>query len=432
MIIMNIQRLELKNFRCFNQLQIDFDRRCTVIAGINGSGKSTILDALAISIGAYFAKIPTAFVPPINKDDALRKTFAMGSVIDTQSQFPVVVSSCGEINEKVVEWERNLNGYKNRTTVKNAKQLIDEGGANQKAIQVGDEKIVLPIIAYYDTGRLFKKKGNKSNLGEKKSSRLDGYMDALSSGTNEKLLFRWFEHMTLIELEDQRTLPELETVKKAMVKCFETGNPDVENVNIKYSVRSKEIEISYKKSDGQMEILPLHMFSDGIRITLTMVADIASRMARLNPQLLSGILETPGIVIIDEIDMHLHPSWQSKIISSLLETFPKVQFVTTTHSPIVIANAKSEYLRLLKNNSIYTTDRSYGRDIRDILQEIMGTDYRPNRIKKLISRIYQFIDNGNLVEAQRDLDELKNEIGENDTEVVSATAALELERFFGE
>ena len=66
------------------------------------------------------------------------------------------------------------------------------------------------------------------------------------------------------------------------------------------------------------------------------------------------------------------------------------------------------------------------------MQEIMGTDYRPNRIKKLISRIYQFIDNENLNEAQRSLDELKNEIGENDTEVVSATAALELERFFGE
>lgn len=429
---MNIQRLELKNFRCFNQLQIDFDRRCTVIAGINGSGKSTILDALAISIGAYFAKIPTAFVPPINKDDALRKTFAMGSVIDAQSQFPVVVSSCGEINGKVVEWERNLNGYKNRTTVKNAKQLIDEGGANQKAIQVGDEKIVLPIIAYYDTGRLFKKKVNKSNLGEKKSSRLDGYMDALSSGTNEKLLFRWFEHMTLIELEGQRTLPELETVKKAMVKCFETGNPDVENVNIKYSVRSKEIEISYKKSDGKIEILPLHMFSDGIRITLTMVADIASRMARLNPQLLSDILETPGIVIIDEIDMHLHPSWQSKIISSLLETFPKVQFVTTTHSPIVIVNTKSEYLRLLQNGDIYATDRSYGRDIRDILQEIMGTDYRPQEITKLITDIHNNIETENLSRAQLLLDKLKITIGEYDAEVIAASAALELEQFFGE
>lgn len=429
---MNIQRLELKNFRCFNQLQIDFDRRCTVIAGVNGSGKSSILDALAISIGTYFAKIPTAFAPSIKKEDALRRPFTMGSVIDTQSQFPVVVSSCGEINKKTVEWERSLNGSKNKTTIANAQQLIDEGKANQKAIQLGDEKIVLPIIAYYDTGRLFKKKNDKRNSGEKKSSRLDGYVHALSSGTNEKLLFRWFEHMTLIELEDQRILPELETVKKAMVKCFKTGNPDVENVNIKYSVRTKEIEISYKDSDGQMESLPLHMFSDGIRTTLTMVADIASRMARLNPQLLSDILETPGIVIIDEIDMHLHPSWQSKIISSLLETFPKVQFVTTTHSPIVIANAKSEYLRLLKNNRIYAIDRSYGRDIRDILQEIMGSDYRPKKIKNLISSIYQFIDDGNLVDAQRYLDELKNEIGENDTEVVSATAALELERFFGE
>lgn len=429
---MKIKNIKLKNFRCFEELDIDLNERCNVIVGVNGAGKSTILDALAISIGTYFAKIPTAYSLPIQKEDILRKSFLTGSIISTEYQFPVVISTKGIVCGDHIEWEREINGLKNKTTVKNASSLIKIGHIQQQNIQNGNIDTILPIIAYYGTGRLYKKKNNRiTKLGIKKSSRLDGYTDALSSGTNEKQLLRWFEDMTLIKIQEDREIPELKTVKTAIENCFEIGNKDVSDVSINYSVKSKDIEVSYRKNN-EIEKLPLHMFSDGIRITLTMVADIATRMAKLNPQLLDNVLETPGVILIDEIDMHLHPSWQSRIITSLLETFTNIQIITTTHSPIVISNIESEYLRILKNNEIMNPSTNYNRELDDIVNNIMETDYRPEEVRNLINQINQNIDNEELEEAKELLDNLKDILGETDSEVISARNSIELEEFFKE
>lgn len=429
---MKIKNIKLKNFRCFEELDIDLNERCNVIVGVNGAGKSTILDALAISIGTYFAKIPTVYSLPIQKEDILRKSFLTGSIISTEYQFPVVISTKGIVCGEHIEWEREINGLKNKTTVKNASSLIKIGHIQQQNIQNGNIDTILPIIAYYGTGRLYKKKNNRSSKeGTKKSSRLDGYTDALSLGTNEKQLLRWFEDMTLIKIQEDREIPELKIVKTAIEKCFEIGNRDVSDVSINYSVKSKDIEVSYRKNN-KIEKLPLHMFSDGIRITLTMVADIATRMAKLNPQLLDKVLESPGVILIDEIDMHLHPSWQSRIITSLLETFTNVQIVTTTHSPIVISSIESEYLRILKNNEIIHPPAYFNREIEDILNIIMETDYRTEEVRELINQINQNIDNGEFDEAKKLLDNLKDIVGETDSEVISARNSIELEEFFKE
>ena len=429
---MKIKNIKLKNFRCFEELVIELNERCNVIVGVNGAGKSTILDALAISIGTYFAKIPTTYSLPIQKEDVLRKSYLTGSIISTEYQFPVVISTEGIANGKFIEWSRELNGLKNKTTVKNASNLIEVGHIQQQNIQNGVTDTTLPIFAYYGTGRLYKKKNNRiTKIGIKKSSRLDGYTDALSLGTNEKQLLRWFEDMTLIKIQEDREIPELKTVKTAIEKCFEIGNKDVTDVSINYSVKSKDIEVSYRKNN-EIEKLPLHMFSDGIRITLTMVADIATRMAKLNPQLLDNVLETPGVILIDEIDMHLHPSWQSRIITSLLETFTNIQIITTTHSPIVISNIESEYLRILKNNEIMNPSTNYNRELDDIVNNIMETDYRPEEVRNLINQINQNIDNEELEEAKELLDNLKDILGETDSEVISARNSIELEEFFKE
>lgn len=429
---MKIKNIKLKNFRCFEELVIELNERCNVIVGVNGAGKSTILDALAISIGTYFAKIPTTYSLPIQKEDVLRKSYLTGSIISTEYQFPVVISTEGIANGEFIEWSRELNGLKNKTTVKNASNLIEVGHIQQQNIQNGVTDTTLPIFAYYGTGRLYKKKNNRiTKLDIKKSSRLDGYTDALSLGTNEKQLLRWFEDMTLIKIQEDREIPELKTVKTAIEKCFEIGNKDVTDVSINYSVKSKDIEVSYRKNN-EIEKLPLHMFSDGIRITLTMVADIATRMAKLNPQLLDNVLETPGVILIDEIDMHLHPSWQSRIITSLLETFTNIQIITTTHSPIVISNIESEYLRILKNNEIMNPSTNYNRELDDIVNNIMETDYRPEEVRNLINQINQNIDNEELEEAKELLDNLKDILGETDSEVISARNSIELEEFFKE
>lgn len=142
---------------------------------------------------------------------------------------------------------------------------------------------------------------------------------------------------------------------------------------------------------------------------MSMIADIAYRMAVLNPQLLDNILDkTSGVVLIDEIDMHLHPKWQSKIIEILTEIFPKVQFIFTTHSPSVLANIPNENILILNDLEIYQLEKkTYGRDIESILNQIMETEIRPKEIVNKLKRLNDLIDGKKIDEAKSLLKELE-------------------------
>ena len=162
---------------------------------------------------------------------------------------------------------------------------------------------------------------------------------------------------------------------------------------------------------------------------MSMIADIAYRMAILNPQLLDNILqETSGVVLIDEIDMHLHPSWQSKIIKVLTKTFPRVQFIFTTHSPSVLSNISNENILILNNLEIYKlTDKTYGRDIESIVHQIMRTEVRPQEIVEKLKTFNNLLDEGKIDEAKKLLEELEEVLGENDTNIIDARISLDLE-----
>ena len=125
------------------------------------------------------------------------------------------------------------------------------------------------------------------------------------------------------------------------------------DVKFRFSVKSDELELVIRYKDGAVSYLPVRLLSDGIRTILNMVADIAYRMAVLNPQLLGNIVrDTDGIVMIDELDMHLHPSWQQRIMQDLTRIFPKLQFVVTTHAPSILANVHKENIRIIKDNEV--------------------------------------------------------------------------------
>ena len=163
---------------------------------------------------------------------------------------------------------------------------------------------------------------------------------------------------------------------------------------------------------------------------LAIASDIAYRMAVLNPHLLGKVTEeTDGIVLIDEIDMHLHPSWQRKVIYSLHRTFPKVQFIFTTHSPTVLTNVPKENIRILDNGEIYTPDvNTRGRDVNSILREIMHTAIRPSDVTEKLNAFSKAIEDEDLDTVQKILDELRVKLGDNDSEVVGAQVTLDLEK----
>lgn len=172
------------------------------------------------------------------------------------------------------------------------------------------------------------------------------------------------------------------------------------------------------------------MLSDGLRITISMVADIAYRMAVLNPQLLDDILDqTPGIVLIDEVDMHLHPEWQKRIMNDLHYIFPKVQFVVPTHSPSVLANVEKEHILLLEDGQMYMPQTpTYGKDISAIMQQMMKVEVRPEDVLETMNEFYKFLSREDYYRAKELLDKLECILGSDDADVVHAKVSYDLEQ----
>lgn len=427
---MKIKRLKIKNFRCYEDIELELKEDYTVLVGINGAGKTTVLDAISIALGGYISNFDGMGIYGINKSDSHYKMYELGSRIEREHQFPVEISVTGKIENKNIKWYRALNKENGRTTNTGAKEIIAYAADVQEKVKAGNKEILLPLIAYYGTGRLWMQKREKSSKDSKENfSRLKGYVDCLDSASNEKLMLKWFEKMTYLELQEVEKIPELEAVKRALNKSYEIIDESVDKADFSYKVKSGELEVSIKRKNGTVESLPLRTLSDGIKSTMSMIADIAYRMAILNPQLLDNILlETSGIVLIDEIDMHLHPSWQSKIIKVLTETFPKIQFIFTTHSPSVISNILNENILVLDNLEIYKlNDKTYGRDIESIVREVMRTEVRPQEIVKKLKEFNELLDDGKIEDARKLLKSLEEILGQNDTNIIDARISLELE-----
>lgn len=426
---MKVNSMDLANFRCFKETRIEFNKHFNVLVGNNGAGKSTILDALAIGIGSFLSGFSGVKGSSIHIDDATYKTTTIGSRIDWNPQFPVEIIINGEIFSEKMQWKRSLNGLGRRTTYGDAKNIMSVASRLQEEIQHGELETILPIIAYYGTGRLWMQKKQKRIVSSKstKWNRLDGYQDCLDVASNEKLMMNWFMAMTYIQIQENETVPELKAVKNAMESCYKNSNPNIEKVNIYYSVKNSEMEIAVYNSQHKVDVLPLKSLSDGIRSTISMVGDIAYRMAVLNPQLLNNVLTTPGIIMVDEIDMHLHPEWQKKIIHDLITIFPKVQFFFTTHSPSVLANVESKHIQILEDYHIYSpSNNTYGRNVDDILREVMRSDVKPKDISSLLDQFDETIDKQQLTEAKKILGKMISKLGKNNSDVIRAQIEIDL------
>ena len=168
--------------------------------------------------------------------------------------------------------------------------------------------------------------------------------------------------------------------------------------------------------------------SDGYRGTLSLFADIAYRMAMLNPALGDRVLETPGVVMIDEIDLHLHPRWQARILEDLVRIFPNVQFIVTTHSPVVVASVPRGNIRVLDGEAVSVpATETRGRDAGDILNTVLDASSRPEEAVQLFDAFNRAVDEERHADARVELEKLEAFVGADDPDVVAARTTLELE-----
>lgn len=430
---MTIESINLKNYRCFEDIGINFHEKLTVIVGDNGSGKTSILEGAAVSLGTMFVGLGGRGSISINKKDARLKAYQMGESQDIQPQYPVEIMAAGGIDGSTITWKRSLNGENGSTTIKDARAMTDIAKNYQKRLRDGDTSLVLPMIAYYGTGRLWDYHREKKTDTFKDNTKTNGYIDSLDGTANIKLMMNWFKKKTIQTMqmcsEALGKSIELSVVYRAMQMCFQrvTGYSDVD---FNYNLDTNEIECRYVDEDGLSMSVPLPQMSDGYKSTISLIGDIAYRMAVLNPQLGMDVIdETDGIVLIDEVDLHLHPAWQHRILGDLQEIFPKIQFIVTTHAPAVISSAKSENLVILKDYEVVGPGAEiYGNDVNSILKEIMGVAERNPAIADLFARFYFMLNNGQYDRAEKILDEIDEQRDYHDKEAAADRVKLKLER----
>ena len=432
---MKLKNMKLKNYRCFKTAALDFDKHITLIVGKNGAGKTTILDAIAVSVSTFLLAIDGGVSRSILKEDARYEFHDLNGTIDPQHQFPVSIESTGDcLNQQNVKWIRSLNSESGKTTIKDSSELTGLAKKAQNQIMTGDKYLILPLISYYGTGRLYAQKKEKRNLKSlTEFKRQVGYVDCMAAESNEKLMLNWFQMQTLKSLQEQQKTGILDrplllkTVEKAICRSFERIS-GARNVSLIFDLDTHRLVLEFETADGNAQKFAMDEMSDGYKNTLSMIGDIAYRMAVLNPTLGNQVLEkTPGVVLIDEVDLHLHPTWQQRILGDLTEIFPKVQFIVSTHAPAVINTVKSENIILLDDGMAYEpSGEVHGKDTNTIISGIMHSSERQMEIKALFQKFYHFIDCEEIEKAEQILNQLKEKIGDDDSEIAGCNVKLKL------
>lgn len=438
---MKLKKVRITNYRCFKEAEIDFDEHTTLIVGKNGAGKTAILDAVAVAVSTFLLGIDGGVSRNISRDDARYEFHDLDGTVDPQHQFPVNIESTGDcLDNHDVKWVRSLNSESGNTTVKEARELTNISKDTQKRIMTGDKSLILPLISYYGTGRLYAQKKEKKNIKSlTEFKRQVGYVDCMAAESNEKLMLNWFQIQTLKSLQEQQRTGIVEkplllkTVESAICKCFERISGS-KNADIMFDLDTHRLVLNFESTDGSLQKFAMDEMSDGYKNTLSMIGDIAYRMAVLNPMLGDKVLEeTSGVVVIDEIDLHLHPQWQQTIISDLNTIFPKIQFIVSSHAPAVINSVAREQIRILDNGEIYMpAAQTYGRDANSILREVMKVSERPTDIKQRMNLFYLYMDENNYKEADKVLTEIEAIVGTTDPDIAAARTSLDLEKILGE
>ena len=392
---MYVSKIRMQNFRCYTDFTMQFSPKVTVIVAENGRGKTAILDGLAITMAPYLAAFPGIKARNFQPNDVRMVV----DVPQTQDELqikrmkyllPVVLETEVKADDgKAYSWKRELKSVKGKTSSVSAKFVSDYGKRIAEELnQPGDQDIILPVLGYYGTSRMW----NDSSLLKRKKvdlSRSSGYVECLEPSGSYNTFAQWFRYATESALEYDHIIAEkklnkknpyreiLNAINKAIVTCIQSmGWTD-----LKYSFAAQNLLICHPEK-GE---LPLEAMSDGARSVISMAADIAYRMARLNPAMGEDVtLKTSGVVLIDEVDMHLHPSWQQTVVNDLVKAFPKVQFIVTTHSPQVLTSVPAECIRILHwDNDLVDIEEptfSLGAESSQLLRDIQHVESRPGSL----------------------------------------------------
>ena len=363
---MIIRSLHLEHFRCFEDIDIEFDNQLTILVGANGAGKTAVLDALSI-----FLK--NAGNP--DQRESARYTFPSSDLAigfkPEDFSYRLGLQTSGSKSDSAI----SVNFAYNQTS--QSEIMITNFDTINAIKQILDE--IEPVFVAYMAGRFISEKDTVLRNNIYTPSQNAAFINSFNRTIDYDATLAWFNNADADEARAMRDngqkneLPELRAVRDALSKALlgqyerprMLGNPP------EMIVYKKGTDIAYKVSQ----------LSDGYRAMLALVMDLARRMvqSRIGINKLDEILlNTPAVVLIDEVELHLHPAWQQTVLTTLMGIFPNTQFIITTHSPQVLTSIPSKHIRILKDGQTYTVDeQTEGAEASRLLKHVFGVESRP-------------------------------------------------------
>jgi predicted ATP-binding protein involved in virulence len=398
---MRLEQLQIKNYRCFENLTIDFHPELTVLIAPNGAGKTTILDAARVAVWPFVKGFDlgsqTGKSASIQIDDVRLLRQADGNM---EAQLPSSISATGSFlsGDESMTWvqKRERTKANTSTLLDSASKAATALGKTMEAMvraPQGDAPLTLPLMTYLGTSRLwyegrFTSEAEDTTLDVSAYSRTSGYLNCLSYSSSFKAFKAWYGWVYRAYRENQieaieRSTPLSEAGQRfaTAIQCVKTAVDALVTQptgwhSLEYSASHNQHLVMHHDELGTM---PVDLLSDGLRNAIAMVSDLAFRAHKLNPHFGDqAALQTPGIALIDEVDMFLHPSWQQSILGSLRAAFPKLQFIVTTHSPQVLSTIRRENIRVLNGNSAdMPLATTYGQPSGDVMHSVMMVNPQP-------------------------------------------------------
>lgn len=365
---MYLKSIRIKDFRGIEEKTFEFNDKFNVIIGENAVGKTSLMEAVTVGLGGFMKGLKYANGRSILKDDIRIASYKTNIIRAEESQIDIVA----EINGKEFSWTRKRQYNTFLKDLDYYREVFNYGQYLASESKSG-RFTTLPLISCYGTGRLLIENKSKFNP-EKTKFRVDGYNKALNPNSNYKALLSWFKETQISVYKSGKEIDALKSVKRAIRNSFE----EIETLYYDERIDALSILLKENSKDIKAESKPMSTLSDGQKVLIGLMGDIALRCNLLNPLAEENANDlTPGIVLIDELDLHLHPNWQRKIVSILKETFPKIQFIVTTHSPFIIQSLKNEELIDLQGKD-YDSDY-YTKGIEDIALYEMGVTSRKSQ-----------------------------------------------------
>lgn len=428
---MKIDTIRLTQFRGAKKLTLKLDRQINVFVGMNGAGKSTILEASAIMLSWMVNRLKSTRGSgrPINKSD-----------IQNSRPFAKLGIECKEYEDRdPLRWSLVKTSYSKHSTEERTElKALNEWVHNlQDYITQYEYRVNLPLFAYYPVNRAVL--DIPLRIRSKHTFDLfSAYDESLTSGANFRTFFEWFREREDLENEvrvrseglgvmkqdgDVYPDPQLEAVRVAISKLM----PDFSGLTVRRNPLRMEVT-----KNGQ--VLTVNQLSDGEKCLMALVGDIARRLSICNADSKKP-LEGRGVIMIDEVDMHLHPKWQAMIVPKLTQVFPNCQFLLSTHSPHVLTHVEPEKIRLLEIKGeemrAYVPNEAYGQTVESILEDLMGLKTtRPKDVAAEFRKLFDAISDNNLDLARNTMHALKENIGD-DPDLTKANVLIKRKEVLG-